>query len=595
MNVQANIKSSGPLLNTSRLSSKLNAVLAEVRDPRTRIEGAFSEMGANLVGASGRLREISATLEEISKELEVWMGDELRDRLTEIKTRAHAAVTVPERRITEVPAITRTARSLSGPLSSLRDTIRAISLVAVPLRIASTDFNSDENSFDVFTSEVTRLANEADNALAAFTRTYQSLIERLEDAMKSSDLLAQRNREAARLVSSRIEASLSKVVGGGDRVFSARREIEQRFSVIQGALGTTVSAIQFGDIARQRIEHIEEGLGLALGTLSDIANGTVAGDDFAKRAGFLAAVCRLQSDQTRDTMVAFDEGAGALTTLLRELAEGASGIVGQSENIREAVIDTSRTVQHDVGQELVAVAEMLRDSETQRQRLDAAVQSVIDTMSLLFEQLEPLRVMRSGVHLLSLNMALRCAQLGGKGRSIRAIAQELSGLSASTVAQVSSVISILQQASALAGALVANDGVRTEWDRDAQAVREAIAKADVRCNLEDLERSFAKLRRNGIEIASFVHGAVLRAQIQPEITSALNSAHISLKDLREEVLLALPDVARGELEAHELGALEELRKSYTMMSERMVHDKALGGVAAGSTAAAAETVDDIFF
>ncbi len=532
------------------------------------------------------------TLERISGEVESGSGTALVGGLEDVKLRVRNVATIPEHRIGEIPAVAAKTRLLEAPLSSLRETIRAISLVAVPLRIEATDFNDSENSFDVFTSEVTRLATDASAALREFSRTYEALVERLEKARSSSESLSRRNALTARDVSMRIEASVANVARGADRMMEARREITQRFREFQGTLGTTVSAVQFGDIARQRIEHIEEGLALALKTLSD---GAQTSTSVAEHAGVLSAICRLQSEQTRDTMIAFDAGAGDLVTLLGRLAESSHSILSEAAAIQDVVLETSKTVDGDVADALAEIGQLLGDTERQRRDLDEAFESVVATMSNLFGQLEPLREMRAAVHLLSINMALRSSQLGPKGRSIRAIAHELSQLSTNTVAQVSAVISLLQDAADHAHALVAKGEAAGEFDREVAAARGALEVAQRPQRLDSLDAAFSSLRQDGVEVSGLVQAAILKSQIQTEISKALGAAHDVLKDMRERLMSSGSAGERSELEAHELKALENLRKSYTMNSERHVHDRALGLEATPIAAEASDSLDDIFF
>ncbi|MEY4982343.1 MAG: hypothetical protein RIR62_609 [Pseudomonadota bacterium] len=544
--------------------------------PRT--EAAFLRAGEGLargVDALGALRAVFARLQEA-------LGpDRAADLMARIEaTRAGIGVTADglDAFLDASQRLRATIRRVEAEVAELDRVVRTIANVSVNARIQAGALVPPRPQVTAFILRLAEMADEAEAALAAV----KSAMDGIGDDMQGmdSDIAGLRDEMLHDLL-----PALSRSAETG-RALHARQgtmaeasaRIADRMAEVRAAVGRLVTGLQVGDATRQRLDRVRD-------TLTRAEDRTATPVE--------AALLPL--------------AAGLADALLSEATTEIATAMAETERLR----DTSRLALEEAQKAYLAGAKPAAaagggdDALGQRlTRLAERMMLVTARIETILRQEARLRGIAHQVRLSGLNAVLICAKLGEDGRALRELAQWLRALT-----DESDRISLRLQ-----GAL---DATRAELLSTGQD------------RIEEIRAALAERIAEGRDLAMAI-GAIDAAQdgagqecqsLGRVLAQSLGSALMELQQYRaclaevaqamalvrlRALLLAppaLPFAAGSEAQL----LLDSLRASYTIQSERDLHDRLIPAAAQDGTpspaptvpdrppAAEAQALDDIFF
>ncbi len=244
---------------------------------------------------------------------------------------------------------------------------------------------------------------------------------------------------------------------------------------------------------------------------------------------------------------------------------------------REVYGDGSRRGQSPLtafNAEIRAAITVLRDCEAQRQKLEQVAAAVDGIVRVLLEHVEAVREIEGNMRLVSLNAAVRCAQLGPRGRALNVIARQLRELTGETVIAAEAAMASLGEAAALAQSFSASSSGeaahQVAWlEQEATQSAQLLGAVDQRLN-----DALLLLDKDGPAAIKFLAEAANRLAGHEAMSEAIEDAALGVAGLCPGGPRQAPAPASQPL-------LLALRRSYTMDAERRIHDGFAGPAAAG--------------
>lgn len=579
----------------SQLARQLDDLVAMLRAPRQRIEGAFVDIGGRLGECTQILRQISTAFEALPLEFESQEMGEATRRLELVSERAVAMPSSFAAERSDIVRLMAMVSDVGGPIASLRRAVRVIGLVAVNARITAAGLPGRHDDLSVFTTDITRLSERAAKTVKQFAGVYEALVEALRTADSERTSFEGKHKDTLRLLGERLTTSLAAVGAQRREAANASVQIGQMSSQIANRVGTAVFALQIGDITRQRVEHVEE----ALSGLVDLIGSGEPDDDANAQ---VATVCRLQSALMEQAVTEFEREVTQVVDALLELAADAGQVVQHAQKTFGGAGSGTASSLGDLGGELQQVCKVLRGSEEARADLDRAAASVADTVTDMLRHVEAVQEVEGDMRLVSLNTALACARLGDDGRALAVIAQELRALTQDTAVQAELAVNGLKEAAALARSL------RTVWAGDPSSSAGSLEdEANLSIGLlrtidTRLSDMLAGLVRDGGRATSLLEHAAAKVSSDEDIGGALRNGIAQLERTRVQALSAYCDATGQDALVVEKRVLSQVKGQYTMESERLLHESLAknSDVSAAPAAKFASTpsdagLDDIFF
>lgn len=552
----------------------VSRIIESLATPRQEIEAAFVNVGDRLTRSAGLLDQIATTFEALPRDLDRPELIEATATLTEVGTRAEEISASFGREQEDINRLVDVVAQASRPISDLRRSIRMMGILAVNARVVAASVANLEDS-DVFTTDIATLSGDAARTIAEFSQIYERLVDGVQKAAAARAHFEQSHSGTLSELAQRIGTSLADVTGQRQRSADGSAETVRISRAIGQRVTTAVMALQVGDATRQRVEHIEAALRGIEGAAPEL----------------VGAIAELTAAQLADTIQTLDFEVVEAERALAELAADAQTITARSREVYGSG-ETGNSALTRLNEEMRQAVAVLRDCERERQTLSEVAAAVEATVKVLLQHVEAVQDIEANMRLVSLNAAIKCAQLGPDGAALNVIARQLRDLTGDTVEAAETAAARLGEAAQLALAFSAASGGEAA-NQVAQLEHDAAAGLAL---MESVEARIAEalrvLGQAGPTVADLLGGAGGEFANHQDISEALSDTQIRIVELGQvEGYRAEPGSPLADL-------LATIRKSYTMDAERRIHDAMWGKPAVAIVAppeAAAEIQDfDLF-
>jgi hypothetical protein len=313
----------------------------------------------------------------------------------------------------ETTALTRLAQhsdKVGDLFEQLRRNMRVMTIVTRSARIEGSSVAQASSDFEDFTAEIFGLTDQAGRTIEACLRDHASL-----RASLGSTLAAQRDFErefssSLAALSLRILKALDDVAAASSRDADLVAKLADRSGRVAQATGEAIVSLQSGDNLRQRLEHVVQALDLDLVDQPAVARPVLS---------------RIQSAQLSATADILRQDCRSIDATLGLLAGEASGVVELVRSLYGG--ENGSTLLQDLQGQLGQAADLLRQCEAARRAVDGVVEQFTVLLDRFEQTVGRLTVTVSDIVLIGINAGLRATHLGGAGRSLVIVAQQLKG------------------------------------------------------------------------------------------------------------------------------------------------------------------------
>lgn len=570
---------SAPAVTTSELRALGEALAA----PRAQIESKFLAVGAGLAEGSAILNRVTRVFEALPAQLQSPEMEAASTRLADVGHQAKAIAALFSREQADLARLNAVVASAEYPIVELRRAVQMMSIVAINARTVAASVAVSGDDFEVFTTDIAKLSASATSTIQAFTVAYGQLTSEVRKAAQQTGQSQYAHADTLNELAGNMEAALEELAQQRAVSVGATAETGRISRQIAGRIGSAVMALQVGDATRQRIEHAEGGIA----TLCDLIDkGSLSDDEVAVAC---AALGGLQARQLAGAATALENDVADAGSALRDLAADASAIVaksqatfGQSKAGGTSLAMLSLTVGH--------AAEVLRDCETERSKLEKLATAVLGTVGVLLGHVAAVQEIEDNMRLVSLNATIKCAQLGPRGAALNVIARQLRELTSETVTAAEAAMKDLHEAASLArsfGEAASGDTTSRVGQLETQA-RESLAL------LHGVDRSFADalstLDQDVPKVRRLLDEAAKTLTSQDQLLASIRHIEAQLRHRCSDTITGDPTgVITEAVAAHS--------RCYSMDEERRIHEQMFGsGPSTALPEPAPATSDaDIFF
>jgi hypothetical protein len=556
--------------------------------PREQIESTFVTVGARLTEGAAMLNRITKVFEALPAQLQSPELVEASTRLADVGRQAQTISAMFATEQADLARLVQVVAAAEHPIAELRRTVKMMGIVAINARVVAASVVGDSDDFDVFTTDIAKLSEGASSTIQQFTTAYRQLTDEVGQAARQRGQFENAHADTLSELAAGMATALDELAHQRANSAEGTAETGRVSRQIVGRIASAVMALQVGDATRQRIEHVEAGLA----SLAELIGSDTLSEEEKPVAKSLAG--SLQVAQLMAATDAYDSDVAEAGTALRELAADARSIMDQSRAIYgegdagggSALAALSNAVRH--------AAEVLRDCETERSQLERVANAVLGTVGVLLSHVEAVQEIEANMRLVSLNAAVKCAQLGPRGAALNVIARQLRELTGETVSAAEGAMAGLHEAAALAqsfGAAANGDAAGRVGQLEHEATAALLLLQGVDAALAE---ALATLNRDGPAVIGLLGTAAQTFASQAAISETMRDLQMQLVAECSPAVSMTPTGAVTEL-------LATHRTRYTMDAERKIHEKMFGAdTAAPPTPPADDTgeetdLDALFF
>lgn len=542
----------------------LRPILTPIAATAASIEGAFLKAGDGLGRGLAIFEELGAGLSSLSGELDegamasatVSIGrvaDELA-RFSEHLPRDSAT-------LADLHAC---SKSVSSRLDRLVESMRMMTVLTRSARIEAVIFDTKGAEFVDFTQEIGQLMRHVQAKVQTCSREHAKLIEILGVAARAQESLDRDYRSKLLDMAGELRATFATIQDRRLRGAGAARDLVARSGEIANAVRTAIMSLQSGDSTRQRLEHVHQGIELAM-------TPPVTSDEAAEAVR--ALMYRLQAGLLRDAVASFEEDVGAIDASLERLAADARDLVALGHAIY-GDDGSDKSFLHTFGERLSKAAIVIRRCAEARTTVGGILVSMRDLIRDLHATISDLNGVIMDVVLIGMNAGLKAGRLGLEGRSLVVIAQELKSTAGGIASEAEGLLPVFETLRTLSCRLDVPAG---------EAGQEAGQEAgrDVNANVAAI---LDTLRAGGARLASLLGTLDQAGQVFDGELVRVRGDFAHVLETRAEL-----EDAAANLDAHDIAArsgpdIEDAARvvdrimipRYTMAREREIHAEILG-------------------
>lgn len=439
------------------MPQSLEVLRTALADLARGLDSRFVAAGAALSQTYEIVERLIAALERVTGAMD---ADGAAAAVANMRATADRLIRLPETqaaRATALRDVQQIGVALRGEISRVNRTLSFLRICGLNIKVASagmaefSDFA--DNMFvklDVAEAEMARIGVE---------------VEVLVDLVPSVFRVEQQLTAECAAVIPRVPASLAEDAGAlqaHQTVLAARAaEIAEVARDVRSKLATALGALQIGDIARQRIEHVVTGLGMIHDAVD--ADPALDADGAAAVRGYGIAMLAAQAaDTARD----FQRETHVLMQNLHGIAPRAAALLtfrqsgdnsgdrggdsggGQSETTFLSGLERSVA-------EAESVTGRLREADAQSQRLGEATSAMA---AQLAARLRNVHRVKDDVQHMAWNTDLRSYRMGEAGHGLAVVASEIRGFAIALEAMSGRIGALFERLASAAGAIGRPEG-----------------------------------------------------------------------------------------------------------------------------------------
>jgi hypothetical protein len=549
----------------------VSGLVERMETARSRIEERFLDGGAALLSVLDILNKLVGSLDQITGSLDEETANATMAELQQTVGRLSELSAIETARQAGFVDISGAERNLRPHVASMQETMRYLRTFAVTAKITGAGIPD----FAGFAEEILERIQTGTRQVNEFGDKLKSLGSGLGSVMQRGSATIER-----------YEATIPGIVTGlstGGAEISAQQKVlveragrvRQIAAGIQGKLASVLSAMQIGDITRQRIEHCQSTLTL-LDTYIETEAAALTVEDRANLSSIITNLVALQLGQSIDD---FDRDTARIVETVASFHSDLAEIDGLRRMMTEGGGDNAmRRLEGNVG----VAREAVREIEAVALEAGSLSRSTGTTVRELIDGVGLLQLVRTDIHYMALNTNLRCGKIGEDGKALNVVTAELRNFAAlldETAEKVLAELKTLETASDKLNVGHEDDGQELLDDRLARAMQ-SIRDVGDRMDAE----MDALSEQSGVAIDQMEH-SLSRLNFKAELGEVLRNCadEISMVEAVEPSAGLEPALA-------DLGA--RIGKLYTMVSERELHAAVLGTAPPAETAVVAAVMSD---
>ena len=551
-------------------------LVSRLEGARSRIEQRFLDGGVVLLAVLDVLNRLVASLENLSGSLDDETATATIGRLVATVDQLTALPGLEEVRQQRLASVAITEKSLGGYIADMQETLRYLRTFATTAKITGaaipdfagfaeeilerihfgrTEVNALSSKIGTLGAVIGTASTGGEEALERFRRSVPEIVGNL--SRNASDLTAQR----------RHLSQLAAKVGA-----SARH--------VQTKVATTLSAMQIGDITRQRIEHCQS----AFAFLDEYLAAAALDADARER--LTALVRRLVHEQLAGIARDFERECKTVVGTIRSFGTDINGLIALYGDMESPDGRSADRAMRILEADIAAARAVVRDIDQAAAKANALGVGTVDTVRELLKGVETIKLVRTDIQYMALNTNLRCSKLGEEGRAINVVTAELRAFSSTLDDTAERILVALQSLEGDAGKLgEAGTAAGGSLDTHLEEVSDHIRRAGDR-----MEEDMTALRACGEEVSAKAGRTIADLDFNAELGDVLADCSARAGELVDH---AEPDTTGLEEALSELGS--RIARTYTMVSEREVHARIFGTPMEASAAPAAAKTDDELF
>lgn len=455
--------------------------------------------------------------------------------------------------------------------------IRSLQMLGISTRIESARLGDQGMGFSTLADDVETLASKIVQDSGSIMGKSHELGGLLVSAGEQTRQLGHRQAECSEHITRDIREALDTLNALLEHASGVSESLNARSTSVEESVSEVVSSLQFHDIVRQQVEHVEEALSQMETQAEEGPCIGKEGDEalqcWRNVVGWMADVSELQVSQLDNASERFRTAVSSLRDGLLRIAETTREIMQDVAGVMGAGNEDGQTVFSHVVETTGHVVDAMQQFSRQSEEIASLIGSVAGTVSQMADFVSDIEEVGAEIELIALNASIKAAHTGEEGKALGVLAQAIQRLSVEARECTSSVSSVLKEIDESSRQLedISSDTTQREnLEQYSKVQRRFTAELDQMD--KDMSAKVRELKDGSRRFADAVSGLAKSITLHDEICPGLDSAADELRGIVKAIRAVVP----VDDDENRPARLKELLSRYTMEVERLVHESAFG-------------------
>lgn len=540
-----------------------DSLLERLESARGQLEERFLDGGSVLVTVLDTLSKLVELLDQVGTSLK---DEEAKDAKRKLLLTAELLKAVPENHATRqksLAAVKQISGQFARNIDSMNEALRYLRTFAMTAKIAG----ANVADFADFVSEIMERIQFATQEVKVLSARVDALAAQIDGAdLKSGGPLENYFDDLPKIVS-RLLKNGAEIDAQKQNLSAMAIKVADLARKAQAKVGQVLSAMQIGDITRQRIEHCQSAFEIAHEALDGDFGKDVSADE---QDMIMAAVTRLVAELLSESTADFHRDSSRVVETIHSLA----GDVAALMKLYEAMILAQHpergnpiSVLHG---DLVTARGMVANIGHAASVAASLSQNTAVLVGELTTSVETIQLVRRDIQYMALNTTLRCGRLGEEGRPINVVTGELRVFASVLDDDAGQILTTLKQLQGHAEGLGTVDASQSDGETESL---EGLLDSAVPMLAEaarTMEDNMQALRMTAEDMSAKVTRSISRLDFKAgigEIMASCTDEAIAASEQGRQPMEMTPALAA-------IG--DRIAKTYTMVAERNIHAAVFG-------------------
>lgn len=547
-------------------------LLAKLSQAHGRIEVAFVEGGATLVAVMEIVSSLIDALNHFTGTLDRQRSSGALGGLDAVIAELAALPSLIESRQVSLGDIAGLCSAAYSHVEDMRETFRYLKVFAITVKINGAGLAE----FAEFADEIRQRIDVGAQEISIFAADLGKMRDTLTGATQLSGTIREHFQATVPGIAESLKEQGRSLAEQDRRMKALAEEVKTVATGVQRKIGSALSALQIGDITRQRIEHIKTAFEFCDEHLASPAGRGLSGPE---QDALEHAVAALAAAQLEQTVGDFRAQSAAIFNIISSFATDAASILQIREHLSDFQGASDQNILARMAGQIGAAKALAGDVESRAEDSNTLAASITTAVRALITSIETIRSIKTDIHYMALNSNLRCSRLGDAGRSVNVVSGELRTFAGNLETPADEVVGAMRKVETAAEALASGvgEGLPT-ISRPLEDLLQAISTAS-----KDMDASLATLFVEGDAVFGRITAAVRTLDFESNLGTVLDQCLADADGLVEacDDTAALPESVEP--------VASRIHAIYTMVQEREIHQRIFPGFAASAPQAPAST------
>jgi hypothetical protein len=546
--------------NLDKLCSSLHAMSASTETEFLSIGADLNEFYVRAGDISGMSSSLVSTMSETELTMAMNGFRDLLDRMNHYIKQTESGF----RNGTEIlNDINQSVGNIYKPMAGFRKIIKTLRIFSISTKIESAQLNEDTNGFVTIADDVEKLAILIQSRFADIMSSAESLKTSIEQTLARVSQLETKQGGKVKTILDKTQTTLAMLAQKNELSSQTARKISVDIESISGNIGEVVASMQFHDITRQQIEHIEEAL--------HAVGNKLSGEDPDREIQETGVVCELQKAHLANAQEKFIH---AVRSIMDNLAGISVNIVELCEDVKRFAgteDETSSSFFSQIESGVSSIISSLRENNGAISELSVTMGNLIETVGSMSKFVSDIEEFSTEIELIALNARVKAAHTGSEGAPLGVIAEAIQKLSVDVRVQKTEISDELQKIISNAESLhqnINNSSEEQSTKTDSMLTDLNVFTEKLFTANETITTLLKKIEKEGWGLADSIDNTLSGIHVHDLFTGQIDHGRFVLDSIISQARELIPGMDFQK----DIETLKHMEDKYTMQSERRIHN-----------------------